>query len=68
MITELFPNILFLLYMLSIVPVSMACVAQVFPKMKLIKTSLRNHLADVQLDMLSRINTESTTGYHDAIY
>ena len=36
--------------------------------MKLIKTYFWNQIADVQLDMLSRIATESTTGYYDTIY
>lgn len=64
----LFPNIVFLLYLLSILPANVACVAQCFSEMKLIKTYFWNQTADVQLDMLSRIATESTTGYYDTIY
>ena len=55
--------------MLSLYPLSVACIERVFMKMKLIKTCLPNHLAQVQFDQLSRIASESSKeGYHDRIY
>lgn len=68
-VKELFPNMMYLLYLLNIFPISVACVERLFSKMKLIKTRLRNKLAQVKLDQLLRIGTESPPdGFDDNVY
>ena len=66
---QLYPSMFFLLYMINIFPLSAACVERLFSKMKLMKTRLRNQLAQVRLDQLLRIGTESPKeGFNDNIY
>ena len=68
-VKELFPNMMCLLYLLNIFPISTACVERLFSKMKLIKTCSRNKLAQVKLDQLLRISTESPhDGFDDNVY
>ena len=67
-VKELFPNVMYLLYLLNIFPISVACVERLFSKMKLIKTCLRNKLAQVKLDQLLHIGTESPhNGFDDNV-
>ena len=68
-VKELFANMMYLLYLLNIFHISVACVERLFSKMKLIKTPLRNKLAQVKSDQLLRIGTGSPPdGFYDNIY
>ena len=54
----LFPNIVFLLEVAIICPISNATVERLFSFLKLVKTKIRNQLGDSNLDKLLRIQTE----------
>jgi hypothetical protein len=56
---QLYPSMMFLLKMLLLFPVSVACCERLFSKLKLVKTRLRNQLSQIHLDQLLRIGTES---------
>ena len=60
---ELYPNcykLLYLfIYLLTIFPLTVACVECFFSKLKLVKTRLRNQLSPTTLESLIRILTES---------
>ena len=66
---ELYPNCLKLLYLLTIFPISAACVERLFSKMKLVKTRLQNQLKQSTLESLLRIAMESPqNGFSDEEY
>ena len=61
----LFPNILILLEMAIICPISNATAERLFSFLKLVKTKLRNRLGDGTLDKLLRIKIESKEELED---
>ena len=61
----LFPNIIVLLELAIICPVSNATVERLFSFLKLVKTKLRNQLSDEKLDKILRIKTESPEHLED---
>jgi len=62
----LFPNVVFLLEVAIICPISNATVERLFSYMKLVKTKLRNQMGDSTLDKLLRIKTEGPESLNDA--
>ena len=58
-VKEIYPNCIYLLQLLLIFPISIACVEHLFSRMKLVKMRLHNQLKQTTLDSLSRIATES---------
>ena len=65
MLKELFPNMLKLCQLLSIFPISVACVERLFSRMKLQKTQLHNRMLDCTLDHLLFIGMELKKGFDD---
>ena len=57
---EIYPNYIYLLHLLLIFPISIACVERLFSRMKLVKMRLCNQLKQTTLDSLLRIATELT--------
>ena len=54
----IYPNCIYLLHLLFIFPISIACVECLFSQMKLVKTRLHNQLNQITLDSLLCIATE----------
>ena len=65
---NIYPHSMFLLHLLLIFPISIACVERLFSRMKLVKTRLRNQLKQTSLDALLRISTEAKDGFTDMEY
>ena len=63
---QLFPNIIILLELAIICPISNATVERLFSFLKLVKTKLRNQIGDDTLDKVLRIKTESPEHLEDA--
>ena len=61
----LLPNILDLLEMAILCPIGNSTVERLFSFLKLVKTSLRNHMGDGTLDSLLRIKMECTEELED---
>ena len=58
-VKETYPNCIYLLHLLLISPISIACVEHLFSRMRLVKTRLRNQLKQSTLDSLLCIATKS---------
>ena len=65
-VKEIYPNCIYLLHLLLISPISIACVERLFSQMKLVKTERHNQLKQTTLDSLLCTATESTlNGFTD---
>ena len=59
-VKDTYPNMMYLLYLLSTFPISAACVERLFSKMKLIKTCLSSKLGQIKLDQALCFGTRVT--------
>ena len=65
-VKEIYPNCIYLLHLLLIFPISIACVERLFSRMKLIKTRLRNQMKQATMDSILRSATETpSNGFTD---
>ena len=65
---SLYPNCMYLFYLLMVFPLSAACVERLFSKLKLVKNRLRNQLSQTTLESLLMIATESPKdGFDDIV-
>ena len=65
-VKEIYPNCIYLLHLLLIFLISIACIEPLLSRMKLVKTRLRNQMKQATLDSLLHIATETPSdGFND---
>ena len=65
-VKEIYLNCIYLLHLLLIFPISIACIERLFSRMKLVKTRLHNQMKQATLDSLLCIVTEiPSDGFND---
>ena len=60
------PNVMYLLELATLMPLSNSCVERIFSRLTWVKTKLRNSLGDENLDRILRILVESPDKINDA--